>query len=340
MISYLLRRINLLILTSLVLSGLIYIATLNMPGDPVTNLSGITNPTEPQRAQIVEQYRLDQGMVRGYIAFVSTRLSGDLGQSQVSGATVAAELSKTLPATLELSLIALMLALVVGVPLGILAAGRTGLWPKLLWAMTLLSFSLPAFWLGILLLITFGLDLDLLPPSGRLNLLYDVPYQTGFMLIDIPMSAAPWRWQALNDAMVHLVMPVMVMAALPTTLMIRTVRVSMLAEVEKPYIRALKARGVAKLSLVINHAIPNSVAPMFRTMTLQLGPIASTLVVVETIFNWPGIGSYLMSALYQGDYTALHSGIIVMSVFIIVVSIVLEVAHALLNPVSRKEIHG
>ncbi|WP_298441943.1 ABC transporter permease subunit [uncultured Ferrimonas sp.] len=340
MITYLIRRLNLLVLTSLVLMGLIYSATLHMPGDPVTNLSGYTNPTEPQRAAIVEKYQLDSNVAQGYLAFVRNRLSGDLGLSQASGQPIAVELRQAVPATVELTAIALFIALALGVPLGVIAAGRSGLWPKILWAITLLGFSLPAFWLGLLLLITFGLDLDLLPPYGRLNLLYDVPFHTGFMLIDIPLSGEPWRWQALNDAIAHLVLPVMVMAALPTTLVIRTVRVSMLAEMEKPYIRALKARGIAKWSLVFNHAMPNSMSPMFRTMTLQLGPIASTLMIVETIFNWPGIGSWLLSSLYQGDYTALHSGILVMAMFIIILSILLEVTHALLNPVSRKEIHG
>lgn len=340
MIAYLIRRINLLVLTSLMLLALLYAVTLNMPGDTLANLSGQQNLSGEQRQQLTDRYQLDSDIANGFTAFIGVRLSGDLGISQVSQQPVAAELARVAPATIELVAISLIIALALGIPLGILAAGRTGILPKLLSGFTLLGFSLPAFWLGLALLITFGLELDLLPSFGRLNLLYDVPFRTGFMLIDIPLSAEPWRWQALNDAIAHLILPVLVMAALPTTLVIRTVRASMITQMDQQYIRALKARGTPKWRLIVNHAMPNSMPALFRTMALQLGPIASTLIVVETIFNWPGIGSWLMSALHQGDYTTLHSGILVVAIFMIMLSILLELAHAVFNPISYKELHA
>ncbi len=340
MLIYLLRRLNLLILTALVLLGLLYIASLKMPGDPLANLSGVTHPTPQQVTQLTERYHLEENRLQGYLAFVRLRLTGDFGISQASGRPVLNELLHVVPATLELTLIALLLALVIGVPLGVLAAGRHGPMPNLLWAGTLLGFSVPTFWLGLLLMLTFGLNLDALPASGRQNLLYDVPFVTGFMLLDIPLSGAPWRWAALQDAINHLVLPAVVLAALPCFIVIRTIRAAMLAEMDKNYIRALTARGVPRSRLVLSHALPNSLAPMLRLLSLQLGQIASGVIIVEMIFTWPGIGSWLLAAQYQGDHTALTGGVLVVALSIIVLTVAMEIAQALLNPVIRKEIHG
>ncbi len=340
MIAQLLRRLNLLVLTSLVLFGLIYCAIWQMPGSPLTNFSGVINPSVPEQQQIIAEYRLDGHWLQSYVAFIQQRLSGNWGLSQSSGYAILDELKVILPATAELSVLSLAISLVIGVPLGVLAAARTGMWPKILWIVTLLGFSVPVFWFGLWLMITLGLEWDLLPAYGRLNLLYDVPVTTGFLLIDIPLSQEPWRWHALSNALAHLVMPVIVVAALPTTLVIRIVRVNLREEMQKPYIRALKARGVAYWSLLVNHAMANVMGPVFRTMTLQLGPIVSTLIVVETLFHWPGIGSWLVSAWTQEDYTALSSGILAMALLIIIISNLLELVHFLLNPESRKEFHG
>ncbi|GAA4872018.1 ABC transporter permease subunit [Ferrimonas pelagia] len=340
MLTYLLRRLNLLILTTLVLLGLLYFASLNMPGDPLTTLSGIPHPSEQQRADLTETYRLEHGHIQGYLAFVGQRLSGNFGLSQASGIPVSQELMQVLPATIELSVLAVLLSLIVGIPLGILAASRRGPLPKILWTGTLLGFSVPIFWLGLLLMLTFGLEWDLLPPSGRLNLLYDIPQVTGFLLIDIPLSDASWRGAALQDAVNHLILPTLALATLPCTIVIRTIRAAMLAEMDKNYIRALTARGVHHWSLILHHALPNSLAPMLRTLSLQLGQLISGAIVVEMIFTWPGIGNWLLSAQYQGDHTSLTGGILVVSLSIIVTAIALEIAQALLNPINRKEIHG
>ncbi|GAA5185880.1 ABC transporter permease subunit [Ferrimonas gelatinilytica] len=340
MLIYLLRRLNLLVLTALVLLGLLYIASLKMPGDTLTNLSGVTHPSQEQVARLTERYHLDGNGLQGYLAFVRQRLTGDFGLSQASGRPVLNELLQVIPATLELTILALLLALLVGIPLGVLAAGRRGPLPNLLWGGTLLGFSVPTFWLGLLLMLTFGLSLDALPASGRINLLYDVPFVTGFMLVDILLSDAPWRWAALWDAINHLVLPTLVLAALPCFIVIRTIRAAMLAEMDKNYIRALMARGVPRYRLVLSHALPNSLAPMLRLLSLQLGQIASGVIIVEMIFTWPGIGSWLLAAQYQGDHTALTGGVLVVALSIIVLTILLEIAQALLNPVIRKEIHG
>ncbi|SHI08336.1 ABC transporter permease subunit [Ferrimonas marina] len=340
MLTYLIRRLNLLVLTTLVLMGLLYLALLNMPGSTATNLSGVTNPSDTVAQRISDRYQLESHPVQGYLAFVTARLSGDLGLSQASGQPVSEELARVMPATFELLGLALVWALLFGIPLGVLAASRRGPMPKLLWAGTLLGFSLPVFWLGILGMLTLGLGLDWLPPSGRLNLLYDVPTVTGLLLIDIPLSGEPWRWAALDDAIRHLLLPSLVLAVLPCTMVIRTIRAAMLAEMDKNYIRALKARGLRRGQLVVRHALPNSLAPMIRTLTLQLGQIVASAIIVESIFTWPGIGSWLLSSLSQGDYTALTGGILALSLVVIITTVALEVVQSLLNPVMRKEIYG
>lgn len=340
MYTYLLRRLNLLVLTTLVLLGLLYAATLMMPGDPISNLSGIQEPTLAEEADVITQYRLEHSLLSGYLAYVQHRLAGDLGLSMSTGEPVMEQVATYLPASLELAIVAMMLALLVGIPFGILAASRQGLLAKALWALTLLGFSLPVFWLGLLLMLTFGIQLDWLPPSGRFNLLYDVPVRSGFLLLDIVLSDAPWRWAALKDAVDHLILPAAVLATLPTTIIVRTIRIAMIAEMEKNYIRALTARGVHRLRLVLFHALPNALAPMFRTLSLQIGSLASAAIIVEVIFSWPGLGSWVLTALHQGDFTALQGGILVIALFIIALGILMEILQALLNPISRKEIHG
>ncbi|MBY5993789.1 ABC transporter permease [Ferrimonas balearica] len=338
--TYLLRRFNLFVLTTLVLLGLLYAATLAMPGDPITNLSGIDQPTLAEEAAVIREYRLEHSLASGYLAYVQKRLSGDLGLSMNSGEPVISEIAVHLPASLELAAFAMALALLVGIPFGILAASRRGPLAKILWGLTLLGFSLPVFWLGLLLMLTFGIQLDWLPPSGRFNLLYDVPDRTGFLLLDVLLSGEPWRGAAFLDALNHLWLPAIVLATLPATIIVRTIRVAMLAELDKNYIRALTARGVHRMRLVLFHALPNAMAPLFRTLSLQIGTLASSAIIVEAIFSWPGLGNWVLSALRQSDFTALQGGILVISLFIIVLGILMEILQALLNPISRKAIHG
>ncbi|WP_028113817.1 ABC transporter permease subunit [Ferrimonas kyonanensis] len=341
MLNYLLRRINLFVLTTLMLFAVVYAVTLALPGELASNLSGIADPTAAEMAQIQDDYNLNHGPVLGYLTYVVKRISGDFGVSLNSGEAIADQLLQVLPASLELGILSIFLALLIGVPIGMLVTlSRNATLQRLVMTITLLGFSVPVFWLGLLQIITFGIQFDWLPASGRINLMYDIPDFSGLLLIDILLSDAPWRGAAMMDAWAHLILPMSVVMVLPLTIIIRITRVSLAEELEKNYIRALEARGISRYHLIMNHALPNAMAGVIRVLGLQLGPIASSTIIVELLFSWPGVGAWLVAALRQGDYTALQGGVLAISLFIVFLSILFDIAHTALNPISRKEIYG
>ncbi|TKB46855.1 ABC transporter permease subunit [Ferrimonas sediminicola] len=341
MLNYLLRRINLFVLTTLMLFAVVYAVTRALPGDLVSNLSGVRAPDIAQLAEISDTYRLEHGPIVGYVAYVNARLKGDFGVSMNSGEPIADQLLQVLPATLELGMLSIGLALLIGIPIGMLATlSRNTTVQRLVMTLTLVGFSLPVFWLGLLQIITFGIQFDWLPASGRINLMYEIPEFSGLLLVDIFLSDSPWRAAAMADAWAHLVLPMSVVMVLPLTIIVRITRFSLAEELDKNYIRALEARGVSRYTLIMNHALPNAMAPVLRVLALQLGPIASSIIIVELLFSWPGVGAWLVAALRQGDYTALQGGVLTISLFIVFLSILFDVVHTTLNPISRKEIYG
>lgn len=341
MLTFLVRRINLFILTSLMLFAVVYAVTLALPGELASNLSGIADPNRSQLTQINQQYQLDSNPVFGYLAYVKARLSGDFGVSLTSQEPVWPQLTQVITASLELGMMSVIMALIIGIPIGALVSlSRNPTIQRIVMSLTLLGFSVPVFWLGLLQIITFGVNLDWLPASGRINLIYEVPSVTGLLLVDIWLTDAPWRSAAMMDAWAHLILPISVVMLLPLTIVIRITRFSLDEELDKNYIRALEARGISRFHLLVHHALPNAMAQVLRVLSLQLGPIASAIIIVELLFSWPGVGAYMVSALRQGDHTALQAGVLAISLFIVLLNIVLEIIHTLLNPVSRKEIHG
>ena len=338
---YIARRFNLFVLTLAILFLLVFLMHKALPGDPLVNLSGITSPTFHQLDLLDQQYQLDGSVINQYLAFATERLSGNFGLSLTSAQPILNEITQRLPATIELCIYAMILALFIGIPFGVLAAFRyKKLSDMLIVSVSLVCYSIPIFWLGVIGIMFLGLEFQLLPVAGRLNLLYQIEPVTGFTLIDIMLSDLTSKAQALRDAFFHLVMPTVTLALFPITVVIRITRAAMLEELNTNHIKAAEARGVSPLIIVLHHALPNAMQPVLAQVSLQLSTLLTSAMVTEVIFSWPGIGTWLMSAIYQRDFPVISAGILICAGLIIVISIVSDLI-AIVGTTKRRSLrHG
>ncbi|GIU48685.1 ABC transporter permease [Shewanella algidipiscicola] len=341
MARYLARRLNLFFATSLVLFVVMFSVTAKFPVDHTVALTGIHAPTAEEQASINEAYRLDKGQVSQFIAYLEQRLSGNLGISVTSQNPVFNELTAVLSASFELAFVAGAIALLLGIPLGVLASlSKHKITQHTIMAITLTGYSIPVFWLGLSLSLWFGVRLGWLPISGQINLLYEIKPVTGFLLIDILLWDSRYAWSAFVDALQHIVLPAVTLAVLPFTVVVRITRSAMMSIMEKTYIKAAEARGLRTYTIVMRHALPNAFIPVLKNLGLMLGAFASYAIVVEVIFSWPGVGAWLVSGIYQRDYTVIQGGILAVALIIIFLSILIEVLHTAINPLSRKELYA
>lgn len=341
MTLYLLRRLNLFLATSLLMVGIIFYATSLFPVEQSYALSGIDSPSPEQLVKIKEDYQLDSNIARQFVAYLQQRIDGNLGISVTSQQPVAKELMSVLPASFELAVVAGIISIVFGVPIGVLASlSQHKLTQHLIMAVTLTGYSIPVFWLGLSLSLWFGVQLGWLPISGQINLLYEIESVTGFMLVDTLLSTSEYGISAFKDALLHSVLPAMTLAVLPFTVVVRITRSAMLNVMNQTFIRAAEARGLHTSKIVLRHALPNALIPVLKHLGLMLGPFASYAIVVEVIFSWPGVGAWLVSGIYQRDYTVIQGGTLAVALLIIFLSILIEVLHTATNPLSRKEMYA
>jgi cationic peptide transport system permease protein len=318
-----------------------FIATAKFPVERTIALTGIHSPTADDIVTMHENYRLDENQVSQFLAYLQQRLSGNLGISLTSQNPVIDELSAVLPASFELGIFAGFLALLFGIPLGVLASlSNHKITQHSIMAITLIGYSIPVFWLGLTLSLWFGVRLGWLPISGQINLLYEIKTVTGFLLIDTLLSNSQYAMSAFIDALHHIVLPAVTLAVLPFTVVVRITRSAIISIMEKTYIKAAEARGLHTSTIVLRHALPNAFIPVLKNLGLMLGAFASYAIVVEVIFSWPGVGAWLVSGIYQRDYTVIQGGILAVALIIIFLSILIEVMHTALNPISRKELYA
>lgn len=339
--QYFFRRSSLFLATTLIMMAVLFYATHLFPVDQTYALTGIQQPTNEQFVQIYQDFKLDSNEVRQFIAYVQQRFSGNMGISINSQQPVYDELKAVLPASFELSLFSGTIALFLGVPIGVIAAlSKNKLIQGSILGLTLAGYSTPIFWLGLTLSLWFGVNLGWLPISGQINLLYQIESVTGFMLIDTLLSDSVYRLQAFVDAIMHLILPAITLAVLPFTLIVRITHQAMLHVMNQTYIRAAEARGLHTFKIIIRHALPNAMIPVLKSIGIMLGSFASYGIVVEVIFSWPGVGSWLVSGIYQRDYTVIQAGILSVSLLIIFLSILIEFIHTVINPMSKKELYA
>ena len=316
MLIYTLRRINLLLCTLLLLSMVSYCV--------------YRQSTEFQN-----------GWFGGYYAYVLKLFSGDLGTSPLTGKPVVEMIAQHLPATLELCLSAIIIALIVGVTLGTVAAFRLGRptdW--LISGISIICAAIPVYWLALLLILIFSMLLGLFPSSGQINLLYEIEPVTGFTLIDSLLSSDNHDLSAFYNALQHLLLPASALALLPTTEVMRLVRSSMGEVLRQNYIKAAFSRGLSPWSVLRRHALRNALPPVLPTISMQFNTIMTSAIIIEMIFEWPGLGRWLMSSIAGRDYVAIQAGLLTISAMLIAINIGTELLTNLLYPVKRKELYG
>ncbi|GAB3292271.1 ABC transporter permease [Pseudidiomarina andamanensis] len=339
MLRYSLRRIVLLLVTLWLLSLLIFSLNYWYPGDSLTNMTGIaSNDTLAyQQAQVARGF--DDGIISQYGQFVSHLFQGDWGLSLVTQQPVFDEIKPLLGATVELGLLAMLLAMVLGIPLGVYAAvQQRGPIDRVIMGISLSAYSIPVFWLAQLFILLFAVKLGWSPISGQINPLYAIETQTGSILIDIWLSDTEFKAAALSDALNHLWVPVIVLAIMPLTMLIRIMRNAVLDVLQQNFIKAARARGLSDATIMFRHTLPNALQPVIRQLGLQFSVLMTNIVITEVIFNWPGLGSWLVKSIYERDFPVIQAGLLILASLILFVNVLVDLVHAWRYPQVRKEI--
>ncbi len=262
----------------------------------------------------------------------------DFGVSSINGQSINEQLAEVFPATLELCILSFGLALVIGIPLGMLAGITRYKWQdNVISTLALVGFSIPVFWLALLLTLFFSLTLGWLPVSGRIDLLYQVKDVTGFALIDAWLSDSPYRNQMIMSVLRHMVLPVATLTLAPTTEVIRLMRISTVEVFDTNYIKAAATRGVSQFTVLHRHVLHNALPPVIPRLGLQFSTMLTLAMITEVVFSWPGLGRWLVNAIRQQDYAAISAGVMVIGSLVIIVNVVSDILGALANPLKHKE---
>jgi dipeptide transport system permease protein len=336
MLRYLLRRLALTIPTFVALMFVTFVAIRLVPGDPVEVRVGERGISPERLAMFRHELGLDQPVWKQFLDYMWQLLHGDFGTSLATNQRVLTEFAALFPATIELSLCAMLFAALIGLPAGTIAAARRGsLYDQTLMGLSVTGYSMPIFWWGLLLIMFVGERWGLTPVSGRIDLIkYYFEPVTGFMTIDAWLSGQPG---ALKDALHHLVLPAIVLGTVPLAVVARMTRSSMLEVLSEDYVRTARAKGLAPWRVVGLHALRNALIPVVTIIGLQVGALMAGAVLTETIFSWPGVGKWLIESIGRRDYPALQGGVMLISTVVILVNLLVDLTYGLINPRIR---HG
>jgi len=305
-----------------------------VPGDPIELLVGERGISPERHAEMLTRLGLDKPMLEQYFSYIGNVLTGDLGRSIVTKEPVLREFLSLFPATIELSFCAIVIALSIGIPVGILAAVKRGsAIDYLTMGISVTGYSMPIFWWGLLLILFFSINLDLTPVSGRLSELYWVDNTTGFMLVDTLLSDEKG---AFKSAVQHLILPSVALATIPLAVIARMTRSSMLEVLSEDYIRTARAKGLSPLRVVGLHALRNAMIPVITVIGLAVGTLLAGAILTETIFAWPGIGKWIIESVHRRDYPAIQGGILLVACVVISVNLTVDVLYGLINPRIRR----
>jgi peptide/nickel transport system permease protein len=332
MLRFVVRRLLLLVPILLGLSILVFGWVHLLPGSPAEALLG-EHATPGQVAQIRHQYGLDKPLYVQYWRYLDTTVHGNLGTSIASTRAITYELKHRFPATAELAIAAMLFAIVVGLPLGFFAAKRYGGWfDNASLVASLIGISIPIFFLGLILKYVFSVKLHWLPSAGRESFLADRPHPTNFYILDAILEGDP---EALWDAIRHLILPAIALGSIPLAIVTRITRASTLDVQNEDYVRTARAKGLAPLAVDRRHVLRNALLPVATIIGLQTGLLLSGAVLTETIFAWPGVGSWMKEAIFNRDYPVLQGGILFLAIVFVLVNLIVDVSYAVINPRIR-----
>ncbi|MDF1621243.1 ABC transporter permease subunit [Pseudothioclava nitratireducens] len=333
MLRFILSKLLYLIPTFLGITMIAFGFVRVLPGDPVLLMAGERGITPERHAELSHQLGFDRPIWEQYLDFLGRLLQGDLGNSLVTKKPVLTEFLALFPATIELGLVAIVIATMVGIPVGVIAAIKRGSWfDQVSMTAALVGFSMPIFWWGLLLIILFSGILQWTPVSGRISLLYYFPQVTGFMLIDSLLSG---QKGAFLSALSHLILPSVVLATIPLAVIARQTRSAMLEVMGEDYVRTARAKGLPSSRVVGVHALRNAMIPVVTTIGLQIGVLMAGAILTETIFSWPGIGKWMIDSISRRDYPVVQSGLLLIAGVVMLVNLAVDLTYGLINPRIR-----
>lgn len=313
-------------------SIVVFIMVRAIPGDPAQILLG-QQATETQVEQVRENRGLDKPIFVQYGLFLKDAATGDLGDSIVTGRPVMTELLGRLPATFELTAFAMLVAVVVGVPVGVISAVKQySLLDKFTSVLALTGMSMPIFWLAMILVVIFGVNLQLLPFPGRLDSTTAITALTGLVLVD---SLLTLNFAGFWDGLLHLVMPAIALGTIPMAVVMRMTRSSMLEIMNEDYVRTARAKGVVPWRVIFKHALRNAMLPTVTVIGLQVGLLMGGAIITETIFSWPGIGLYAYQSVSSRDYASIQGVVLYGAVLFVLVKRLVDILYAVLDPRVR-----
>ncbi|MFV0438806.1 MAG: ABC transporter permease subunit [Desulfopila sp.] len=333
MIRFLLRKLAVLVPTFFGVTLVAFIFIRLLPGDPVLLMAGERGMSEARHAQLMMEFGFDRPILAQYLSYVKDIAHGDLGRSIITKKPVTTEFFTLFPATIELSLCAIIIAVAIGLPAGMIAATRRGsVFDHSVMATALTGYSMPIFWWGLLLIIFFSGILGWTPVSGRISLIYYFEPVTGFMLIDSLLSG---QKGAFLSALSHLVLPSLVLGTIPLAVIARQTRSAMLEVLGEDYVRTARAKGLGPGRVIGLHALRNAMIPVITVIGLQVGVLFAGAILTETIFSWPGIGKWMVDSIFRRDYPSVQGGLLLIAAVVMLVNLVVDLLYGLINPQIR-----
>jgi dipeptide transport system permease protein len=334
MLRFLLTRLSLVIPTVFGMTLLAFFLIRLVPGDPIETLAGERGIDPVRHEMLRKEYGLDRPIMVQYGIYISRVLHADLGKSMITQAPVLSEFGALFPATIELALCAIIFALVVGIPAGIIAAvRRNSIFDHGVMGVSLTGYSMPIFWWGLLLILLFSVQLGWTPVSGRISVQYFIEPVTGFLTIDALLSGEKGAFQS---AVSHLILPTIVLGTQPLAIIARMTRSAMLDVLGEDYIRTARAKGLSTIRVIALHALRNALIPVVTVIGLQVGVLFTGAILTETIFSWPGVGKWLIEAISRRDYPVLQGGVLLLGLVVMAVNLLVDVTYGVINPRIRK----
>ncbi len=332
MVEFIGRRILQIIPVLLGVSIIVFFMVRAIPGDPAQILLGQT-ATQEQVQAMRAQMGLDKPVPVQYVLFLRDAFTGDLGESIVTGRPVTVELMARLPATLELTAFAMFVAVLVGVPVGVISAVKQySILDKITSVLALTGISMPIFWLAMILVVIFTVNLQLLPFPGRLSSETTITAITGLVLVD---SLLTFNFAGFWDGLKHLILPAVALGTIPMAVVTRMTRSSMLEVMNEDYVRTARAKGVVPWRVVFKHALRNAMLPTVTVIGLQVGLLMGGAIITERIFAWPGVGQIAYDSINRRDYAMIQGVVLYGALFFVLVNLLVDILYAVLDPRVR-----
>ena len=334
MLRFLVSRISLVIPTFLGMTLLAFFLIRIVPGDPIETMAGERGIDPARHAALLKEYGMDRPVLIQYGIYIGRVLRGDLGKSMITQEPVVREFAALFPATIELAVCAILFALIVGLPAGLLAAVRRNtVFDHGVMGASLTGYSMPIFWWGLLLILLFSVQLGWTPVSGRIAVKHYLEPVTGFLTIDALISGEKG---AFKSAVSHLILPTIVLGTQPLAIIARMTRSAMLEVLGEDYIRTARAKGLSNVRVIGLHAFRNALIPVITVIGLQVGVLFTGAILTETIFSWPGVGKWLIEAISRRDYPVLQGGLLLLGSVVMVVNLLVDLCYGIINPRIRR----